>query len=644
MTDRTDYHGFGMRLAVLIVLIATVFPSWASSQQVPADIAGHWAEERVQELLQRKIIDLFPDGTFRPSAAISRAELVKWLIAATGFPLQPVSASSFPDVAVSHPLSTYIESALAYGIIPRTPRFLPSVGIARGDAIAIIVRTVGYSFEAATMTGRALPYDDAGALPESVRGPVAIATFAEPPFLREPSSPHLRPFAALTRGEAASLIWAYLRAVERGVALRNTIAVTSGVELAVEKRGALRILPVWRVQIGAFANEENAQRLAASMRSRGFPVFLDFIDNFYKVRMGSFSTAAEAELVKDQLAMEGLPAWIFPTLPDFESLPGPVRTAMLIVDPKAGPKLVPGVGDGQAMRRLRTSEIARRVGALAAINGGYFSPAGNPLGCLMVSGEILSGPDPQRTCAGIGDDGTVVFDFVGLDAMVTAPSGVARLDGVNRERRADELILYRAAFDTTTRTNDNGAEAVVSGGVVTAVVDGRGNAAIPRDGFVLSGHGRARQWILQAMQPGVRVSAGLRLIPASGDPRWTRVVHAIGGGPRLLSAGQYVGGEGFAQWFSEHRHPRTAIGVFADGRVVLFVVDGRQPYHSLGMTLSELAGTLRQLGVVDAMNLDGGGSTTMVVAGRVVNLPSDETGERLVSDVLLVLSPVQLTR
>ena len=77
----------------------------------------------------------------------------------------------------------------------------------------------------------------------------------------------------------------------------------------------------------------------------------------------------------------------------------------------------------------------------------------------------------------------------------------------------------------------------------------------------------------------------------------------------------------------------------ADGRIVLVTVGGRQPYHSLGMTLAELAAYLRQLGATDALNLDGGGSTTLVVRGTVVNLPSDETGERPVSDVLLVLAP-----
>jgi exopolysaccharide biosynthesis protein len=97
--------------------------------------------------------------------------------------------------------------------------------------------------------------------------------------------------------------------------------------------------------------------------------------------------------------------------------------------------------------------------------------------------------------------------------------------------------------------------------------------------------------------------------------------------------------EGFPEAFLYRRHPRTAVGVAPDGTVILLVVDGRAPEHGLGMTIPELATEMRRLGAVEALNLDGGGSTTLVVHGRVVNRPSDETGERPVSDALLLLPP-----
>ncbi len=623
-------------LAVLIVAAATTVPSWA--QQGPTDVAGHWAEDRIRLLLQRNIADLFSDQTFRPEDLITRGEFAKWLVLAAGLPLRPTGAAAFADVPASHPLFLYIDAAVAYGLVPRTPAFAPSVPMRRADAVVMTLTGLGYAFETVGLAARPLPYDDTNTLPDLTRGAIAVALTSEPPLLREPLALSFRPLDPMTRGEAASLLGAFVLAGEQGLRLQYTAPVGPGVNLIIEKRGVLRTLPVWRVQIGAFVNEENAQRLAASIRDRGLPVFIDLQDNFYKVRVGSFSTAVEAALAKDQLASEGFPTWVIQTLPDFEALPGPFRTAALLIDPHAGVHLVPGFGDGQRMRGTRTSEIARRAGALAAINANFFGPNGDPLGCLMVAGDVVSEPDPQRTCAGITDNGTVLFDHVRFEAAAVTPDGSVPIDGVNRDRRADELLLYRPSFDQTTRTNAFGAEAVVSGGVVTDIVDQRGNSTIPRDGFVLSGHGRARLWMLQTLHLGTPVSLNLHLIPDSADPRWEHVVQAVGGGPRLLAAGQVAGGdEGFPSLLVDRRHPRTAIGVLGDGRILLLVIDGRQPPHSLGMTVLELAMELRRLGAVDAMNLDGGGSSTMVVAGRVVNFPSDETGERPVASALLVL-------
>lgn len=121
---------------------------------------------------------------------------------------------------------------------------------------------------------------------------------------------------------------------------------------------------------------------------------------------------------------------------------------------------------------------------------------------------------------------------------------------------------------------------------------------------------------------------------------------AVGGRPRLLQDSAIVkevdteGQPGFAT----SRHPRTAVGISSNGkRLLLVVVDGRQAGYSDGMTLRELAHLMLDLGARDALNLDGGGSTTMVVGNRkthslqIVNRPSDATGERPVGDALAVV-------
>jgi len=625
-----------MRALVALLLLAVWTPA-AAHAQPPSDAGGHWAAERIALLVRRGIAQLSGDQTFRPEELITRAELLRWVITASGLPVRGGPLSSFVDVPPYHPAAPFIEAALAQGIIARTPTFLPEAPVTRLDAVIIAVRTIGYASEAAALALQPLPFEDTAGLSEVQRGAIAAAMQVDPLLLTEPAAATFRPAEAMTRGEAASLAAGVLLAVENGVRLRASIPVAPGLSLVVEKRGVLRVQAFWRVQVGAFTSEGNAQRLALRMRERGLPVVVDFQDGLYKVRAGSFTSAVEAQVLKERLGREGYATWVVQTLPSFEGLAGPSREAALMIDPASGVRLVPAVGDGGRMRRQRVSEIARRTGALAAINGGFFSTSGDPLGCLLIAGEWVSEPDVQRSCAGITADGAVIFDRLHADFTVITGEAAARVDGLNRERRADELVLYRPVYDASTRTNAFGAEAVVSNGVVVSVVDQRGNSPIPRDGFVLSGHGRARQWILRALAPGVPVLIQTVLVPRSADPRWQQVVHAVGGGPRLLSGGEWVPPEDFPATITDRRHPRTAIGVSADGRVVLVVVDGRQPTHSLGMTLPELAIALRRLGAVEAMNLDGGGSSTIVVGDRVVNQPSDETGERPVADALVVL-------
>jgi exopolysaccharide biosynthesis protein len=116
----------------------------------------------------------------------------------------------------------------------------------------------------------------------------------------------------------------------------------------------------------------------------------------------------------------------------------------------------------------------------------------------------------------------------------------------------------------------------------------------------------------------------------------------VGGWPRILRDGEIVAGdaatvEGTISHNAEMRDPRSAIGFSRDSATLfLLTVDGRSE-NSGGVTLVELARLMRQVGAWQAMNLDGGGSTTMVIDGAVVNVPSDNTGEREVGNALFVV-------
>lgn len=160
---------------------------------------------------------------------------------------------------------------------------------------------------------------------------------------------------------------------------------------------------------------------------------------------------------------------------------------------------------------------------------------------------------------------------------------------------------------------------------------GHGNNTIPTNGVVLSGHGTACIYLNRSVSVGDTLRLLFKLQPARGIFK-----EMIGGGPRMIVNGQK---DIPNTTFCTDRHPRTALGFNQDStKVFFFVVDGRQPGYSVGMSLFELADYMLEWGVFQGMNLDGGGSTTMVVRNAVKNRPSDAGGERAVANALLLIS------
>ena len=168
-----------------------------------------------------------------------------------------------------------------------------------------------------------------------------------------------------------------------------------------------------------------------------------------------------------------------------------------------------------------------------------------------------------------------------------------------------------------------------------------GKTPIPKSGFVLSFGGTTPTPALKLLTPSRRVDLSTHYEPedASQMGAWSRATDIIGGAGLLASDGLYVADwtvEAFGKGFAESRHPRTMIGVDGERAIWLVTVDGRQPTLSVGMTLVELQQLARKLHLTGALNLDGGGSTTMWAQGAVMNSPSDAAGPRKVSDALLV--------
>ncbi|MBX7170256.1 MAG: phosphodiester glycosidase family protein [Pyrinomonadaceae bacterium] len=307
----------------------------------------------------------------------------------------------------------------------------------------------------------------------------------------------------------------------------------------------------------------------------------------------------------------------------------------------------------------KTSSIATRHGAIAAINAGFFRLdkslfAGDDVGILKIDGDDLSEATNNRIAIFINNTSSkteVEIEHFTSENFIEIKKEKIKISGINRERKADEIIVFTPFFHRTTLTDSNGTEIIVKKGKITQVLDGKGSSEIPSDGFVISASGKKREEILKTVKIGLKV----RKFGAMGVPMTRNngvlsiptkdifVISAlsediVAGVPQLIKNGKIEitwEQEKTNKSFVETKHPRTAVAKLKDGKFLMVTVDGRSE-SSGGMSLQQLAEFLLEQGATDAMNLDGGGSTTMFLDGKVVNHPSDKEGERSVGDAILV--------
>lgn len=415
----------------------------------------------------------------------------------------------------------------------------------------------------------------------------------------------------------------------------------------------------------------------------------------HAVRVGRYESEAAAERTRKDLAAHGIRARVQHTAVDGAPTTGPWSVNVLVIDPDTlQGHLKAELAAGMVPGRETVSALSRRTGAVAGINGGFFvlggrdrpgpwvaGTDGDPAGVSVVRGELISEAVGERPALvlpdGSGADAAVLRLRTRLS--VRTDGDVREITGLNRQSGlvvncggvGDLTPLTRPAHDYTCGNPNelvlvgphSGAEApegaghqvaVDGDGRVAAVRDSRGGP-VPVEGFLLQGTGNAAVWlrdratvgdVLDVREEVIDVETG-RVLPMSG------ATSVINGGPLLLRNGapdldpvrdgwspRDIAGSDRGMFYNEwylRRNARTAAGVTADGRLILMTADGDKPQHSVGLTIEETADVMRDLGALDAINLDGGGSTTMVVDQRLRSRPSDAAGERPVGDALVVV-------
>lgn len=347
---------------------------------------------------------------------------------------------------------------------------------------------------------------------------------------------------------------------------------------------------------------------------------------------------------------------------DVESDLGPKK--VFVLDVEVSDSVISfevGLSNGKILGMQPVSEQAKAVSKEGhAVVGGvnadfHCTSTGFPLGIVLREGRILSSPN-QFPAIGFLKDGRAIIGYPVLEVDYSVPEATYRTNHINHINHISHinkpssaaLVLYTADYGDSTQTDEQYTEVILkkregqvkSGskliGIVQRVVIGQGDHRLDENTFVLSSAGTAAE-ALKDLKTGSVVEVSFNLI---GE--WYAVQEAVGGSMILLENGIVTS----ATLRYQAPAPRTAVGLRADGSMLLAVVDGHAPDHSEGINAGQLAQLMKDLGAVSALKLDGGGSSTQIARipgdsqASVFNRPSRST-ERGVANSLLVISKAE---
>lgn len=309
-------------------------------------------------------------------------------------------------------------------------------------------------------------------------------------------------------------------------------------------------------------------------------------------------------------------------------------------------QLKPVLSNGDVLGRQTVPAMQRataRGATSVGVNGDFFNLAtGHSVGVFLRDGVLARRSTTGRSAVAVGFDGRLIVDRFRYSGRWWTSAGRAHnLEQLNRAIDPPGVGLFTSSYGGPTPRVRHAVDVVLGGfppavlngeltGTVTAV-DRGGRTLIPQHGAVIQARGPARSLLLAEAPVGAQVSVRLRLPELPAD-----AADALGGGPLLVRDGVPIRtvDEFFASTGILSRHPRTAIGQRADGGLLFVVADGRSR-ASYGLTTWQLATAMANLGAVTAMGFDGGGSSTLAFAGRVLNRPSDGAPRRVANALML---------
>ncbi|GMU86672.1 MAG: hypothetical protein AMXMBFR48_19140 [Ignavibacteriales bacterium] len=298
--------------------------------------------------------------------------------------------------------------------------------------------------------------------------------------------------------------------------------------------------------------------------------------------------------------------------------------------------------------RETTSQMAARRNfsghwVVGAVNADFFEASGATVNTHVGNGQITK-RENGWPALGFNDQNDLSITAPAFSGKVIFKNGSSSTFGeINVARDTGKIYYYNTFYGATTGTDGSGTEVMLRaiGGwrmndtvfcVVDSVGIGRGSHPLANH-VVLSGAGTTAALLSGRAVKGDTVRLIMNLMPSVKN-----LIGMVGGRPVIVENGA-VANLNLGDPFVTARHPRTGVGFNADTTIFYMItVDGRQVGLSAGMNLTEFANLMLRHGIYQGVNLDGGGSTAMVVRSQVMNSPSDPGGERSVANALLVIS------
>lgn len=410
-------------------------------------------------------------------------------------------------------------------------------------------------------------------------------------------------------GNDLTAILDWIRACRESIAWDLTLSGGTA-RLRIHRNGIALPGNPWEIRLQENLDESGAFRELHELSSTGFPVALRKTgQDLYSLVVGPFATFTEAG--KTFAALPPFPGMHLAPAPAFPGEPPLFWAAILTDDLESIPLIRFASETGTS--RADLSALAAAFGAEAGINGGFFSGQ-LPIGTLVVEGALLRGPQWERSAIGLGRGTPPVFGNGFLSLLLEGPLRGQLLDRFNELPRENEISIFieNGHFPLSSLPESGDFLAV------PVTVEIRGSLSLaPQKGTLIARGTKAE--VVRGLLPGMKVE----VLAQWKDPALYGRDLVLQAGPRLLENGvECSAPEAFDEKTRLLKHPRTFVGW--DGRSTWWtVVDGRNPSHSLGLTLQETAGLARSLGLTDAMNLDGGGSSSLWWQGSLINLPSD---------------------